>query len=108
MKLFSRTGLAAAVTAAALSTTVLAAPAMAAGTQPTGSSGLVGMSSEGETGNDPEGIADLFSNLSAGEDDDGIFSAEGAGSIKDATSALSLVSVVLTVATAVIGLVGIL
>ena len=41
MKLFSRTGLAAAVTAAALSTTVLAAPAMADVTGSTGSPDLV-------------------------------------------------------------------
>lgn len=108
MKLFSRTGLAAAVTAAALSTTVLAAPAMANDPDPTGSADLVTMSSENDTENSTGDIADLFSNLSADEGEAGFFSEQGAGSIKDATSALSLVSVVLTVATAVIGLVGIL
>lgn len=108
MKLFSRTGLAAAVTAAALSTTVLAAPAMADVTGSTGSADLVTMSSENDPENSTGDIAELSSHLSANDGEDGFLSDKGAGSIKDATSALSLVSVVLTVATAVIGLVGIL
>ncbi len=100
MKLFYHTALAAAVTTAALSTTALVAPAMA--DEPAaGSSNLVGISTE-LLGNDDDEDTDLLTNLSSGEDakDDDVM-----GSIEDATSFLQLISVGLTVATAVVGLV---
>ncbi len=104
MKLFSRTGLAAAVTAAALSTTVLAAPAMAAEPAAGSSDLLTNLSVEADDDDKgtAEGSLDLFTNLSSGEDDkeDNVL-----GSIEDATSFLQLISVGLTVATAVVGLV---